>query len=150
MNNAYLFEGLGAGRDALLAIARLVPAALWDTPTGAGRFTPREVVAHLADWEPRLRDRISAALLESGARVDVWDEGELAVLNRYSECDYLGELSRFVSERTLTIELLQSLDKVDFDRTFTHPEKGLMTIDDQAAFLMGHDLYHLDQLTATL
>lgn len=150
MNNAYLFEGLEGGAASLAAIARRIPAAKWDIPTGEGRFTPREVVAHLADWEPRLRGRVEAALRESGALIEVWDEGELAIENRYDQSDYLEELGRFQTERSKTIALLRELQKEDFEKRFEHPERGLLTIEDQAAFFMGHDLYHCRQLSALI
>jgi len=150
VNNAYLFEGLEGGAEALKIVAGRVPANLYDVPTGPGRFTPREVIAHLADWEPRLRGRIEAALRQNDAPVEVWDDGQLALDNRYSETDYSERLETFSKERYKTIELLKSLDKSDFDRTYLHPQKGRMKVEDQAAFFMGHDLYHLDQLSALI
>lgn len=147
MNNAYLYEGLIGGIRSLEIIVGKIPPPKWDTPTGPGRFTPREVIAHLADWEPRLRARLEAALQGNEPSVEAWNESDLAVQNRYSETDYRERLAHYVGEREKTIALLQSLKSSDFGLAFLHPEKGRMTIEDQSAFLMGHDLYHLDQLS---
>lgn len=145
MNNAYLLEGL----EALPIIARILlertdPIRL-DTPTGPDRFTPREVIAHLADWEPRLRGRIVTALKDPGAAVPTWDEGELAIENGYATCDWREQVDTFTKQRQETIALLKRLGPEDWRRTFTHPERGPMTVEDQAAFLLGHDLYHAEQ-----
>ncbi len=148
MNNAYLLEGLESGPKTLEILLNRIPEEAMDRPTHPDRFTPREVAAHLADWEPRLRGRIQTALDHPDAEVPVWDEGELAEENRYGESDWRKELDRFRSERAETIRLLKSLKPEEFGRTFRHPERGLMKIEDQAAFFLGHDLYHASQLSS--
>lgn len=148
MNNAYLFEGLPAGPQTVRILMEGLPAENLDNPTHPGRFSPREVVAHLADWEPRLAARIRSAIESQGVAVDVWDEGELAIENGYAQSDWRSEVERFCEAREETIRMLRSLDAESFQRTFRHPERGLMTIEDQAAFLLGHDLYHIEQLAS--
>ena len=60
--NAYLFPGLEFGPRIVARLVEQIPAARYDERTNPSRFTLREAVAHLADWEPILRDRIARAL----------------------------------------------------------------------------------------
>lgn len=150
MNNAYLIEGLQAGPEAMAVISRRIPQEQWDTPTGPERFTPREVIAHLADWESRLRGRMQSAISSPLAVVPAWDEGQLATSQNYAGSDWNERLATWVLERAATVAFLTSLEPEQFNAQFTHQERGPMAIDDQAAFTLGHDLYHLEQLSALI
>ena len=150
MNNPYLLKSLRDGIDAIEMIVRLLPADRLDIPTEEGRFSPREVVAHMADWEPRLRARLEGAKAQPGVAVLVWDEGELATENRYSESNLDEQIELLESEREKTISFLRSLGADDWRLHFQHPEYGRLTIEDQASFFLGHDAYHLEQLSSVL
>lgn len=114
------------------------------------RFTPREVIAHLADWEPIFRQRMQAAVRENGATVQGMDEGELAITNRYSELDVNDQLARFAKERAATVAYIQSLDSSLLDNAYNHSEKGLVTVRATLDMLGHHDTYHVEQITALL
>ena len=150
MNNTYLWEGLPVTALAMRTfMERMEPAAI-DRPTHTDRFSPREVVAHMADWEPRLLDRMKTAASSPGSRVEAYDEGELAVQNAYDKSDWRDQLNLFEKSRLETIAFLKGLTNEHFDKKFVHPERGDVTIEDQAAMMLGHDLYHLDQLSEVL
>ena len=122
-----------------------------DVPTQPERFTPREVVAHLADWEPILREeRIVVPIAQPGCSVKAYDEGDLAIANNYAASDPLESARTFAEERAKTIELLRSLDAGQWDAYFTHPERGRMTVYDMANLLVGHDMYHVEQLLSAI
>jgi len=77
--HAYLYPALSATPDIFSQIIAKVPTDKLDVPTHEGRFTPREVIAHLADWEVILREeRIVAPVQSPGKSVNAYDEGELA------------------------------------------------------------------------
>lgn len=115
-------------------------------PTGPDRFSPLEVVAHLADWEVIFRGRIELALAQPGATATLYDEGERAAELNYAAADLHDELSKFTEERGKTVQLLRSLTPEQWKSTFQHPEKGTLTVQDQVTMLLGHDLYHVEQL----
>jgi hypothetical protein len=147
MNNAYLFHGLQGSLPVFeLLVSKLRPDQL-DVPTHPDRFTPREVVAHLADWEPILLERMKTAKSNPGAPIPAYDEGEMAIQNRYSEKDVQAQLSAFKKLRGETIGFLRSLSKEDWEKHYRHPEQGLKSIEDLSAMMVGHDQYHLDQLS---
>jgi uncharacterized damage-inducible protein DinB len=111
------------------------------------RFTLLEMVAHLADWEDLFLDRMRLANEKPGSPVEVYDEGARATEKRYAERDLQHELDVFENRRRDTLDFLRGLSAEDWQKTFVHPERGTMTIQDQVTMLLGHDLYHLEQAT---
>jgi len=150
MNNTYLWEGLPITASVMRTFMDRMDAAAIDRPTHPDRFSPREVVAHMADWEPRLLERMKKAASSPGSRVEAYDEGELAVTNYYDRSDWREQISIFEESRNETIAFLKELTSEDFDKKFVHPERGEVSIEDQAAMMLGHDQYHLDQLSEVL
>ncbi len=145
--NPYLLPGLESGPIVVARIAETVPADHWDTPTAPGRFTPREVVAHLADWETELLKRMQIAKATPGAEVMAYDEGVWAVEHGYASTDPKEQAALFRSRRSQTLAWLKALEPADWTLTFLHPEQGAKTIYDCACMMLGHDLYHIEQLS---
>lgn len=127
-----------------------VDAAKLDTPTSEGRFTPREVVAHLADWEPILLGRIRQTVEQPGSTLEGYDEGQRAIDGKYSETDVVEQAKQFKGHRAKTVAYLQSLPASDWDKSAVHSERGPMTVRDWAAAIVGHDMYHVEQLTSVM
>jgi hypothetical protein len=147
----YLLPGLEMGPKTIGNLLALMPSNLIDVPTHPGRFTPREVIAHLADWEPIFRDeRIRIASTQPGATVVVYDETERAERLNYAATDWKEELEKWASEREKTIELLSSIPREAWQNVVIHPERGEMTLSNLANMLLGHDMYHVSQLVEAL
>lgn len=139
-------NGLKEGPGALKLLIDLLGEAVVDVPTGPDRFTPREVVAHLADWEPIFRSRIVRTIEEERPTIAVYDEGSRAAELGYSTWDVGRTLVSFQCERAATVGVLENLEPKDWQRVFIHPENGEMTLAQQAGMLVGHDAYHIRQL----
>ena len=144
--NAYLFPGLEFGPRIVEGLVSQIPGARYDEKTNPSRFTLREAVAHLADWEPILRDRIALAVDSPDSPVQGVDEGARAEEQRYGTKDVAEQLRLFANERQKTIAYLKGLSAEDWSKAVTHNEKGRQTVADQANQLLGHDLYHIDHL----
>jgi hypothetical protein len=149
--NFYLMISIEFGPQVIRRLVDQLDAADWDRRRNAERFTPREIVAHLADWEPIMRGRIRTALRESGSPILAYDEGQLALDHKYAETDPVEQAAAFIRERRITAEMLRQIgSEEEWQRTVTHPERGSKTVEDQANLLLGHDLYHIEQLTEYL
>lgn len=148
--HAYLIPGLKHGPLILRRLIRQIPEARWDEPSPDDRFSPREVIAHLADWEPIMLGRLKTGVDTPGATVEVFDEGARALELRYHEADMEAELDKFEQARAATVRYLEALEPAAYQSRFQHPERGEMSVDDQANMLLGHELYHIEQLTAFL
>ncbi|HRF59294.1 MAG TPA: DinB family protein [Fimbriimonadaceae bacterium] len=146
----YLLPALSFTPGLVADLARRVPADRFDVRVDPTRFSPREVVAHLADWEPILRGRLETAYQTPGASVqgiDEWVRGEEV---GYGRMDLEDALAVFRSERARTLAFLEGLSEDDFGRDFVHSELGRMTIREYASNMLGHDVFHLEQLSRSV
>lgn len=148
--NPYLFPSLPTGPRLLADQLSRIGAEAMDVPTHPDRFSPREVIAHLADWEPILRARMAQAVAEPGSEIQGIDEGERAIEMNYAASDPREQAQRYQEARAETIAWLQGLQPEDWSKHVMHNERGRMTVSDMANMLLGHDLYHLEQLEAVL
>lgn len=148
--NPYLTNVLPHSPEILNRLISTIDSSKLDIPTYPGRFSIREVVAHLAEWEPILLERMKKALHESGSEVQGLDEGEMAVAGRYSETDIEERLNAFKESRSRTVAFLNGVKPDEWERFVVHTERGKQTLYDQANLLLGHDIYHLEQVSAVL
>lgn len=148
--NPYLVAGAELAPVALERMLHSIPEDRFDETAEPGRFTVREVVAHLADWEPILRARMEGALRQPGYTVEVFDEGLMAIRHGYSDTDVWQQLQLWKNERERTVSLIRELSKEDMLTPLVHPERGEQTVGEVAHSMNGHDIYHLEQLTAFL
>src|SRR5688572_4625284 len=146
----YLFKGLESGPKTIARLIRMVSKDRLDVPTHPGRFSPREVIAHLADWEPISRGRMQTALATPGATVPDLDEGAIAIEKNYAEWDPEETSEEFIRRRAETIGWLQGLSDEDWTKVAVHSRRGPMTVYDYANLELGHDLYHIAQLCTAL
>lgn len=144
--NPYLLRALAITPTLIAEAFDRIDGQLWDTPTDLDRFTPREVLAHMADWEPVLLERMKQATTAPGTAVQAFDEGQMAIDGKYSEWDPKQSLSQFQARRAETIAWLESLTKPEWDLTILHPERGVLPVHDMANTLACHDVYHIEQL----
>lgn len=145
MNN-YLIPALLATPELIEQQFRTISIGDWDTPTHPDRFSSREVLAHLADWEPILLARMKCALESDSPTIPAYDEGQMALDNHYDEQDPVEALRTFREARQRTIHWLRELREQDYLRTVQHPERGVLTVDCIGNMIACHDVYHLKQL----
>ena len=148
--NPYLLPVIESGPVVIGRLVDLIPPAKWDDALNPDRFTVREVIAHLAAWEPISLARIQAAIERDCPTVEAFDEGAMAVEHRYDTSDVHERLRLFTENRRRTAEFLRGLPAASFERKALHPERGELTVADQANALIGHDLYHIEQLSEYL
>ncbi len=150
MNNTYLLPGL---RLSPIAVERLILAigpGRYDSRTGSERFTVREAIAHLADWEPIFLHRLQTAVNSPGSEIEDLDEGEFAIRNNYASKDPVAEAKRFKEGRAALVAYLESLPSEAWGNTVVHPIRGEMSVYDWANCIVGHDVYHIENFTEFL
>ena len=131
-------------------VMKLIPATRWDEKLHEGRFTPREVIAHLADWEPIFMERLQGGVHVAGYVIQPYDEMERAIAHQYSAQDVPGAMARFRAARKTTLAYVETFNEFQLRLPVTHPEYGAMQVIDIVHMLAGHDAYHIDQLTEYL
>lgn len=144
--NPYLLPVLKLGPTVIERLIRQIDPSKLDQPSHPGRFSPREIVAHLADWEPILQQRIRQTVESPGSMLQVFDEGEMAVAHNYGASDIEDQLRVFAEARKANVAYLETLSEDDWKKSSLHPERGELTAREQAFTEIGHDMYHVEQL----
>ena len=120
--------------------------ASYDWRPDSERFTVREVLAHLADWEGVFGDRLRMTLTEEAARFPDIDPAQMAIDHHYAHTDPAESLALFRQRRSETLALLRGLDAMQWERTGTHTQIGLLTVETQVVMIGAHDGYHTQQI----
>ena len=148
--NPYLKKPIEFGPVVVERLISAISPSQYDVALAPDRFTIRELIAHLADWEPILRSRIELIRDHPGSTIVMYDEDQRAVDNDYSSQSIEEALSTWKEERHQTADVIRALDDADLLKPYKHPERSQETLSDLVHFLIGHDLYHIEQLTEYL
>lgn len=142
----YLFTALEAAPGLFDHLLRGLTDAEADRRPDPDRFTIREVMAHLADWEPVFLERLTRMRAEDHPTLPGYDEGQWAIDHGYSQTDWREQARLFADRRRDLAAFLRACAPQDWARTADRPEIGILTIEAQALLIPLHDTYHLRQL----
>jgi hypothetical protein len=137
-------ESLPATAARIEATARGLGEERLSRSWGPGKWTGKQILAHLADAEVGVGFRIRQVLAEDNHRIQPFDEGAWA--RRYDDVDHEAALASFLSLRRWNVALIRKLGPRDLEREAFHPERGPETLGTIVRLLAGHDLNHLAQL----
>lgn len=115
-----------------------------DRPAEPGKWSVREIVAHLADCELVFSIRLRQTLAEGHHFIQPFDQtiwGE-----RYAAYDLNSALALFSAARNWNLKFLTTVTEDDRHHPATHPERGTMTLWTIVETMAGHDLNHLHQI----
>lgn len=131
-------------------LLRVFPHDRLDDRVESDRFTAREVIAHLADYEQTVLDRLRVAKSSSGREVPWYDPDGHCAEHMFSEKEVFHEAEVYESRRGMTIDFLKELPEAAWGNTFTRPDGSTVSIRDYVSLVLRHDLDHLEQLSAYL
>ncbi len=144
----YIVNGLEAGPAVQAAL--LQGSVDWDRRPDPDRFTLREMIAHLADWEDIWAARVHRFLTEEHPMLESIDEGLIATERAYSTQDPLANLARYGKGREALVAQLRALPIEAWSRTGHRQFVGDLTLFELAALIAGHDSYHMKQTVGFL
>jgi hypothetical protein len=127
------------------AVAGLTPAQL-DTPYREGGWCPRQIVHHLADSHMNSFIRFKLCLTENNPQIKPYNQDAWAKLADVTGIDIAFSLSLLEGLHARFRALLSSLGESDFQKTFLHPENGLMTLDRTLQIYAWHGKHHAGQI----
>ncbi len=142
----YLLQGLEASPVILSQLMKAAAPAILDRKPDPERFSLREVVAHLADWDTIWHERVEKIAQKAGVEILSRDPDELASKNNYSKQDPATAIKDFQEKRAKLINKLKSLDEAAWSQHGVHSQFGNISIQDIAQIALGHDGYHLQQV----
>jgi hypothetical protein len=143
----YLFSALEAAPSLFGTLLEGLTEEEADRRPDPNRFTLREVIAHLADWDPVFLDRMTRIRFEDHPTLPGYDEGQWAIDHDYAHTDWREQLASFTERRQALVAFLHSCGPDDWARTANRPEIGILTIESQALLIPLHDAYHLRQVS---
>jgi uncharacterized damage-inducible protein DinB len=133
------FAGVGQLRD---AVQGMTPEQLAAKPI-PGKMSTLEVVAHIADFEPILADRIQRLIALDNPTVMAADENEFLKHLFYDDRNADEELAVIEAIRRKTARLIRKLSPEQLKRTGTHSEKGPVTLERIIQMATNHIPHHL-------
>ena len=123
----------------------LGPARIEESPA-PGKWSPLEILCHLADCELVFAYRIRQALAEDHHVIQPFDQDLFA--RNYAGYDAQAAMMTFSCVRQWNLMLLRSVLPEVMAKPILHPERGEMTFRELIETIAGHDLNHLAQLEA--
>jgi uncharacterized damage-inducible protein DinB len=113
-----------------------------------GKWSVRQIVAHLADCELVFAFRLRQTLAEDHPTIQPFDQDRWAA--RYASYDFAAALRLFEAMRGWNLLLIDGVPAPERQRPTSHPERGTMTFWTIVETMAGHDINHLGQIERLL
>jgi hypothetical protein len=117
-----------------------------ETPPAPGKWSARDIVAHLADAEIVFSFRLKQTLAQDHHVIQPFDQDLWA--KTYPACDAQLALAALSAVRAWNLALIKSVQPADLSKPVTHPERGTMTFQTIVETMAGHDRNHIKQMEA--
>src|SRR5205823_4645987 len=114
-----------------------------DAPYRPAGWTVRQVVHHLPDSHLNAYIRCKFALTEDEPTIKPYDEGRWAQFEDARNAPIETSLTLLASLHQRWVMMFRALTEQEFNRTFKHPELGLMTLNRQVALYAWHGKHHV-------
>lgn len=109
-----------------------------------GKWSPAEIICHLADCDLAFGFRLRQTLAEDGPMLQPFDQDKWA--GYYEGIPADEALAIFRAVRAWNLRLIRAALPGAANRPARHPERGTLTFQTIVETLAGHDLNHLGQL----
>jgi len=127
---ALLFESIGPDRT--------------DTSPAPGKWSPTEILCHLADCEIAFAFRLRQTLAEDHHILQPFDQDLWAAT--YPGISAIDALATFTALRHWNVLLIRNSLPHSAQKPVSHPERGTMTFSTIVETMAGHDKNHVLQL----
>lgn len=145
-----LFRSLNSAPKVVERLLRVFPHDRLDDRIESDRFTAREVVAHLADYEQTVLDRMRVAVENPGREVPTYDPDTRAQEHRFADKQVFHEAEVYESRRGMTLDFLRDLSPADFQKVIKRHDGKEFSIAEYAIAVLMHDMEHIEQLSSYL
>jgi hypothetical protein len=125
-------------------IGRLAPSR-WDEPWSPGKWTVREVVLHVTQWEMIFGVRLRCGLALPPFTIQPLSQDPFMDIEGPA-VDGATAFAAFEGLRRMNIALTASLTPAQRQTPVLHPERGQIDANDLLVTLAGHGVHHLKQL----
>ncbi|MBN8690343.1 MAG: DinB family protein [Armatimonadetes bacterium] len=146
----WMLNAFSKGPHIVERILRVFPHDRLDDRIERDRFTAREVIGHLSDYEQTVLERIRVANMKPGTSVEAYDADARNAEHKFATKDVFHEAEVFETRRGMTLEYLSTLSPECWDKTFVKPDGTAISIREYIGFALAHDMEHIDQLSLYL
>lgn len=152
----YVLLTIAGTPDVLERLLEGVAAAdpVWDRRPDPARFTLREVIGHLADWNGVFTERITRVRDEDTPDLVAQKPEDVARISGSFMASPPELLARFRMTRAAMIPVLRALEPNQWERAgniIGHPvASGAVSLESWFVQIAGHDGYHLQQIAQWL
>jgi uncharacterized damage-inducible protein DinB len=119
-----------------------------DTPYREGGWTVRQLVHHVADSHANCYVRFKLALTEEWPTIKPYDEAAWANLADSRLLPVEISLALTAALHTRWVALLESMSEDDFQKGFTHPQRGSQNLAETLALYDWHSRHHTAHITS--
>lgn len=138
-----LIDDYAAGPRALRkAVSGMSREQLTARPV-AGKWSTLEVVAHVADFDPILAERVKRILALDNPTLVGADENRFAAALAYHDRDLEEELAIIERTRSQLVRILRKQTDAVLQRAGTHSERGPMTLERMLTAAARHIPHHV-------
>ena len=138
------------GPDLLKATIAGVREDQFDQTPVPGKWSIRQVVCHIADFEPVYADRIKRVLVEDNPTMFGGDQDVFAAGLHYEKRNVHNELDLISAVRRQMAVILRNTDIEDFQRTGVHSEAGPQTLETLLEHITRHIPHHVKFIEAKI
>ena len=137
-------EILAATPAALASVADAIGAMRISVAPAPGKWTPAEILCHLADCEVAFGFRLRQTLAQDHHILQPFDQDRWASI--YPSITAQQALVAFTAMREWNLILIRNAPPAAATKPVTHPERGAMTFSTILETMAGHDINHIQQL----
>jgi hypothetical protein len=117
-----------------------------DTPYRPGGWTVRQVVHHVPDSHMNAYVRMKLAMTEDQPTVKTYEEGRWADLPEAKTGAVAMSIDLLDALHRRWVAFLRALPERDFRKTFSHPEWGIVSIDESLGMYAWHCRHHTEHI----
>jgi uncharacterized damage-inducible protein DinB len=143
MDYTQLIDDYLAGPQQLRAAVAGMTAEQFDARPVHGKWSAKQVVCHVADFEPVYVDRMKRVIAENEPTLFSGDPDLFATTLAYDQRDVAVELDFIALARKHMGAILRSLKPEDFQRRGLHSEAGPITLEKLLTNITKHIPHHI-------
>jgi uncharacterized damage-inducible protein DinB len=143
MHHRDLIERYLRGTELLSAAVAGMDDEQLDAQPIAGKWSTRQVICHVVDFEPIYADRMKRVIAENGPTFFGGDPDVFAARLAYQQRAVAGELQLLAAIRSHMAAILRELTAADFERVGNHSEAGTMTLRALLTNITDHVPHHI-------
>jgi uncharacterized damage-inducible protein DinB len=132
-----------AGPELVQQAVRGMSEAQLDSKPIAGKWSTRQVVCHITDFEPVYADRMKRVIAENCPTFFGGDPDTFAAGLAYERRPVDIELELLVAVRRQMATILRQLKAADFQRTGIHSEAGSLSLETLLQRIVNHVPHHV-------